>query len=137
MAEIICGYGRDHAYSCCPEHGTHKMRSLGGHTRGCPERNDILLSVEPRSGRTSALIQWAFEEKPPPAPMRYIVCHSQQECTRVFRLAMDMGLNIAMPVTWEEMVEMRGTRRPVEFAIDNLSLILPRLVPGRIAGVTW
>jgi hypothetical protein len=40
MTEKICSEGRDHSYSCCPEHGTHKMRSLGGHTRGCPDRVD-------------------------------------------------------------------------------------------------
>jgi hypothetical protein len=90
-----------------------------------------------QSGRTTDLILWASEEQPPPAPMRYIVCHSQRECSRVFREAQDMDLRIAMPVTWEEMVEMRGLRREVTFAIDNLSLILPRLIPGELGPVTW
>lgn len=50
MTEKICSEGRDHGYSCCPEHGSHKMRWLGGHTRGCPDREEaapIPLHVVP------------------------------------------------------------------------------------------
>jgi hypothetical protein len=47
-----------------------------------------------------------------------------------------MELLIAFPVTWEEMTAMRH-HRSVEFAIDNMSMILPRLVPGTLGPVTW
>ena len=102
-----------------------------------PLSRDIPLSTERGAGRTTDLIHWAAQEQVSPAPMRYLVCHSMQESSRVFRSAQDMGLQIRFPVTWEEMSRMRGMPRTVEFAIDNLSLILPRLVPGVLAAVVW
>lgn len=90
-----------------------------------------------QTGRTTTLIRWAAAGQPPPAPMRYIVCHSLAESSRVFQEAQMMGLRIAFPVTWEEMSRMRGLKREVEFGIDNLSIILPRLIPGSLGPVTW
>ena len=99
---------------------------------------DQQLIIDDRgSGRTTKLIHWASEEQPPPAPMRYIVCHSQSECSRVFREAVDIGMPIAFPVTWEEMLAMQSLKRDVEFSIDNLSLILSQMVPGPIKLVVW
>ena len=95
------------------------------------------IAAERGTGRTTALIHWAAEEQPAPAPMRYIVCHSQRECRRVADRAQDLGVRIAFPVTWDEMLRMRGLSRRVEFAIDNLSLILAPMVPGSIGPVTW
>lgn len=97
---------------------------------------DILVSGR-QTGRTTQLIEWASQEQPPPAPMRYIVTTTMDESTRVFNVARGMGLSIAFPVTWDEMTKMQGLYRSVEFGIDNLSLILPRLVPGKLGPVVW
>lgn len=100
------------------------------------------ILVEGRgTGRTTRLIEWASQEQPPPAPMRYIVTGSLDQSTYVFNMARGLGLEIAFPVTWDEMVQQRTRRRPggrmVEYGIDNLSLVLPRLVPGKIGPVVW
>ena len=100
------------------------------------EGSDIVLKTERGSGRTTDLIYWASQETAL-NPMRYIVCFSKRECSRIFQQANDMGLRIAFPVTWQEMSQMRGMPRPVEFAIDSLSLILPGLVPGSVMSVNW
>ena len=95
----------------------------------------IKLVVDERgSGRTTQLIHWA-SEKHSTASRRYIVCHSQQESGRVFREAMAIGMPINYPMTWDEATRVRGHHSPIELAIDNLSLILPNLLPAEIVTV--
>lgn len=104
----------------------------------CGEDHRPVMDIrERRAGKTTDLIRWASEEQPPPAPMRYIVCQSQRECSRVLHAAQEMELTIAMPVTWEEMTRMRGLPRPCEFAVDELAVILSRMVPWVLSRVVW
>lgn len=91
-----------------------------------------------KTGRSTELLKWAAEENPN-GPMRYIVCGTYTECHHLFEMSkVDEVPTIRFPVTWEEMLRMRGRRpRDTEFAIDNLFGILNRVVPGTIGPVAW
>lgn len=99
---------------------------------------NILISGR-QTGRTTELIRWAAEEqKYPLGRMRFIVCMSQREAIRIFRVAEDMGLSIRFPVTWREMMEWNPRFRDAEFGIDNLSLMLPQLLHHvKLGPVIW
>jgi len=51
-----------------------------------------------QSGKTSALIKRCHEMG------GYIVCHSQKECARVFRLAEKMKMPVPFPISYHEFI---------------------------------
>ena len=101
--------------------------------------SDTELIVRDRgTGRTTLLIEWAAAEPATPGPMRYIVCHSSREATRVFHEARRMGHEIAFPVTWDEAQRMLRAHRDVELAVDNLEMIVKRILePHTVKMVVW
>jgi len=89
-----------------------------------------------QTGKTTALIEWAQQEKLG-GPPRYIVVATQQEANRVFNQSRDENGNqtIRLPITFDEVVRYGGY--PARFAIDNIDLILQWLVRGSIEMVTY
>ena len=60
-----------------------------------------------------------------------IVCASMPECARVFQVAQDMGLDIPLPITYEQFIKQRYAGRRIDcFYIDNADLLLQSLSRG-------
>ena len=96
-----------------------------------------LIAGGRQTGRTSALVEWALKEEA--GTPRYIVCHSAEEAHRVFREDVDRAEAeerppIRMPITLDELQSYRG--QPAIFAVDNLELILSRLLGPNVALAT-
>ena len=84
-----------------------------------------VISSGRQTGKTTELVRMAAERG------GYIVCHSQRECQRVFRWAIDYGIQIRMPITYDEFLNGRffgpGCK---EFYVDNVDMLLRRLARG-------
>jgi len=75
-----------------------------------------------KAGKTTFLIRKAAKEG------GYIVCLSHQECWRVAEAAKDMNLNIAFPITFDDLIERKlhgGNCSPLH--IDDADLLLKHL----------
>lgn len=67
----------------------------------------------------------------------YIVCRSQGECRRVFRMAQVLGLNIPFPISFDEFLRGKYHGRHIKgFIIDNADMFLQYLTPVRVECVT-
>lgn len=67
----------------------------------------------------------------------YIVCYSQRECSRVFQVAQEMGLNILFPISFDEFLSKKYYSRHIKgFIIDNADMLLQHLTPIRVECVT-
>lgn len=80
-----------------------------------------------RSGRTTRLIELCAESEASGNPS-YIICHSETEAHRIFRLAKEINLNISFPLTYEEFANFHGFPANYKFYIDNVEYLLKRLL---------
>mgnify|MGYP001012134399 FL=1 len=70
------------------------------------------IIYKPRqSGKTLEVIKMSAETG------YRIVCHSQSECSRVFHVAQEMGLNIPFPMSIDEFI---GLDLKIPFSIGGL-----------------
>lgn len=85
-----------------------------------------------RTGKTTEIIKAADGMN------GYIVCLSKKECSRIFKVARDMGASIRFPISFDEFVGGRYHAPGCEvFHIDNADILLQRLAGSvRIASVT-
>ena len=75
-----------------------------------------------QTGKTMELIKLSAEG------WYYIVCHSRQEAHRVYGKAIEMGLDIPLPITYDEFLGRQYHSRGVRgFLIDNADMLLSRL----------
>ena len=84
-------------------------------------------------GKTTELIKLAHNSG------GYIVCLSQDECTRVFHYAKEIGYDIKFPISFNEFLNKQyhhcGIR---EFYIDNVDELIRRLSPTvKIGAITF
>lgn len=78
-----------------------------------------------QTGKTTKLIERSAETH------YYIVVSTHREACRVRDMAMDMGLDIPLPLTYDEF--LRGEYHPDGVGgllIDNVDLLLKRLIVG-------
>ncbi len=60
----------------------------------------------------------------------YIVCHSQSECSRIQKVAIEKGFNIPFPLTYDEFLDKKYYSKGIkEFLIDNVEMLLERMSP--------
>lgn len=89
-----------------------------------------------RTGRTQKLIRLAAEAEAR-GEVSYIVCHSHQEATRIFRLADELGLKIGFPLSYEEFLTRKYSGMNIaNLYIDNVEYLLQLLSHVQIAAVT-
>ena len=86
-----------------------------------------------QGGKTTDLVKLAAEE------FLYVVCPDQAQVFYVARMARDMGLDIPVPLTWEDFTEGTYNGRGVRgFVIDNLDMCIQQMttVPVRAVSLT-
>lgn len=67
----------------------------------------------------------------------YIVCHSQDECSRIQSEAYKLKINIRFPITYEEFINKRYHVNGVSgFLIDNVEMFLQSLTQVPINAIT-
>jgi hypothetical protein len=80
-------------------------------------------------GKTTKLIKMASETD------GYIVCHSIDECSRIFADARMLGVKINQPITYEEF-RSKKYGRIKNFYIDNIENFLQYLTNVPVYGFT-
>jgi hypothetical protein len=84
-----------------------------------------------RGGKTTVMLEWM--RAAPDGEHRVLVCHSGQEAMRLLHENPDLeswqfvGIDEVKPPAWSGVLLGRGGR--VVLGIDNLDLILSRLIP--------
>ena len=67
----------------------------------------------------------------------YIVCMSQKESERILSHSQELGLNIPMPITYEEFINKRYHSKGIKnFLIDNVEDLLQTLTDVKIDAIT-
>ena len=67
----------------------------------------------------------------------YIVCQNRKECSRIFHIAQELGLNMPFPVSFDEFLEKRYCGRHIKgFIIDNADMLLQYLAQAPIKCIT-
>ena len=62
---------------------------------------------------------------------KIIVCHSLEEASRIFKVALEMKKKIAMPISYREFVEGRYYGKNIEaFLIDNVDQLIVYMAKG-------
>lgn len=64
-----------------------------------------------------------------------IVCFSLQEAGRVADTARELGINIPMPITFDEALSLKNSYYEY-FIIDNIDMILQEFLPRKIHAIT-
>lgn len=92
----------------------------------------MIVRVLPRQcGKTTEMIRLAATE------FLYIICANKRDCERVFRIAINDGLDIPFPLTWAEFVEHRYYGADINgFVIDNLDECVQSMTIVTIRAVT-
>ena len=81
-----------------------------------------IILASRRMGKTTLLIREAA------AQGYYIVCHSREECSRIFGMAKELELDINFPITYDEFLKSNYSLRGVKgIVIDNVDLLIRRL----------
>lgn len=89
------------------------------------------------TGRTTDLIRASADDEAH-GVVSYIVCHNQEECYRISKLAQEMELHIGFPITYEEFLHGKYSGTNIDkFYIDNLHRLLARMCPIEIDTVVW
>lgn len=84
-----------------------------------------------QTGKTTELINECYDKQ------GYIVCHDLNECKRIFNLALGMGKNIPMPISYREFLYKRYYGRGIKnFHIDNVDMLLRYIASAPIETVT-
>jgi len=82
-------------------------------------------------GKTTELIKMSAKEN------QYIVCSTYNDCTRVFRQAQSLGLDIPFPITFDEFIRREYYGKGIKgFLIDNADLLLQHMSSVPIEAVT-
>ena len=87
-----------------------------------------------RFGKTTELIKKAAETK------GYIVCINLNECSRVFAVSKEMGLDINFPISFDEFLSKKYHGQGIKnFLIDNADMLLQELssVPISCISMTY
>jgi hypothetical protein len=75
-----------------------------------------------QKGKTQALINLAHEN------FYYIVCRSQDECTRIFHLALKQGKDIPFPISYSEFFGKHYCGRGIKgFLLDDVDYALQQI----------
>ena len=83
-------------------------------------------------GKTYQLITKAAENN------AYIVCRDISEAQRIFQVALDRGLDINFPITFEEFANKRYYGAGInEFMIDDIDILLEHLSGVPISYCTY
>jgi hypothetical protein len=90
------------------------------------------IIVLPRgTGKTSILIRESARTG------FYIVCLSQDECSRIQREAMELNLKIPFPITHQEFIKGSYNAQGVKgLLIDNADILLERMAKAPIHTIT-
>lgn len=85
-----------------------------------------------QQGKTTDLIKIAAKH------FSYIICCSRPEAHRIFKLALNMGLDIPFPITISEFLDRQFYAKGIKsFAIDEVGFLLDRLAQGiNISAIT-
>lgn len=82
-------------------------------------------------GKTTELIKLSATHQ------AYIVCCSIQEANRILKQARDMGLNIPMPITYDDFIEKKYYGKYIKgFLIDNAEHLLQQMTKVPITDIT-
>lgn len=66
-----------------------------------------------------------------------IVCHSREECHRILKYSKNIGANIHLPITYEDMIEGRYSQRNIKsLLLDNVEMFLEYISRGKIEAIT-
>lgn len=85
-----------------------------------------------RGGKTTKLIQLAAQGR-----YKLIVCGSLVEAHQIFKSAQDLGLNIPMPITYNELIRRKYAGKNIEsFLFDNVDLFLQTLTSVKIEAIS-
>lgn len=83
------------------------------------------------TGKTTELIKLASTHQ------AYIVCHSIQCANGILKQARDMGLNIPMPITYDNFIDKKYYGEGIKgFLIDNAEHLLQRMTKVPIMAIT-
>jgi hypothetical protein len=96
------------------------------------ERDDMKIDIRPRrAGKTTDLIKECAENG------GYIVCAYKREAYNIFDAAKKMGLDIPLPITFNEFVrgEFVGTGIKVIY-IDNIELCIQSISSAPVKTIT-
>lgn len=67
----------------------------------------------------------------------YIVCHSLEECSRIFAIARELDLLINFPICYAEFINHHYYSKGIKFfLIDNVNLLLQRMSKVPIDTIT-
>ena len=80
-------------------------------------------------GKTTDLIKLSAEKD------YHIVCMGMNECHRIADQAIDMGLSIAMPITFDHFLTRR-LYKAKGFLIDNADMLLSQLGGGKVKAMS-
>ena len=84
------------------------------------------------AGKTYQLITKAAENN------AYIVCRNRKEAERIFQAALDRGLDINFPITFEEFANKRYYGAGIKkFMIDDVDILLEHLSGVPISYCTY
>jgi hypothetical protein len=83
-----------------------------------------VIATKRRKGKTIKTIEYAAKDG------GYIVCKDQQEASRVFHFAKELGLDINFPLTFDEFLDKQFYARGIKsLYIDNLDLLIQYMSP--------
>ena len=66
----------------------------------------------------------------------YIVCHSIREASRIHEEALQLDLDINLPITYEEFLKGRYGAGCKQFYIDNVDILLQQISKLPIKGIS-
>ncbi|KKN31168.1 hypothetical protein LCGC14_0826770 [marine sediment metagenome] len=91
---------------------------------------DVIVNKR-QTGKTTHLIKRSAET------WSYIVCHSQEEAGRIYRVAKEMSLNIPFPITFHEFLNKKYHLPGIKgFLIDNADMMLQQLTSVPVGAIT-
>lgn len=91
-----------------------------------------LIRTERARGKTTHLIHMSHKNGD------YIVCHSQDECSRIAAEAKDIGKNIPFPISYDEFISKDYHAKGIKgFLIDNVDLLMAHMAfPVRVDAIS-
>jgi len=91
-----------------------------------------IITGAKRVGKTFNLIQESAKTG------HYIVCHSREECSRIFSEALKHELNIPFPISYHEFIERKYYGKHISgFLIDDIDRLLWMISSVPIKTVTY
>lgn len=87
-------------------------------------RNFKIINLPVAGGKTTELIKQAAKDG------GYIVCINHEEIKRIQMMAKEMGLNISMPITYDNFINYKGWPNFMPVYIDNADDFLDYIAAG-------